>query len=387
MLQAIQSLEAQGLIQLVCAADDSNAMEPGIGRHLSARGVRVYDDFQHLFEHEHDFHALIIADGIPSHARLTATALARGLFVYLCQPPVPLIQQLNDLIALDSRQKVGVGFDQIHLSQIRQLKTWTAEGRLGALNAIRVKVSKPRFAFYYEEFPWVGKMILNKEPVLDGPATHEYAGLLHAIMYLGGATMEEYTVPTEVEGEFYRVMPIESYDLCGIRGNLASGTAFHFIGSRASKTVVPFRIELVGDRGKAWYQEGAATAENDCGLKASVFGNSDPAVESLKQFIDFVKGRCLRPAVRLEDVRGYLLASNGGLMGSGGIHSVPSEHWKEYREGQQFAYEVIDLPALMERSIKEGKLFAELNIPWARKGTGVSVRSLRSLSLKDYISH
>src|SRR5437868_1874320 len=83
VLRAIQTLEAQGRIQLVCAADVSNAIEPEVGKHLQSRGVRVYGDPQEMFEHEHDFQALILADGIPSHSGLTAAALARGLFVYL----------------------------------------------------------------------------------------------------------------------------------------------------------------------------------------------------------------------------------------------------------------------------------------------------------------
>ncbi len=387
VLRALQTLEAEKKIRLTCAADETNTLEPEVGRHLASRGVKVYDDAHHLFEKEHDLHALIIAGGVPSHARLTATALARGLFVYLCPPPVPLIQQLTDLIALDSRQKVAVGFHQIHLPQIQQLKKWVVDGGLGAPWSIRVSASEPRFALYYEEYPWAGKMLLNKEAVFDGPLTNGFSGLLHAVMYLGASEMDETTVPNEVEGEFYRAMPIESYDMASVRGKLASGNSFHFIGSHATRDVMPFRIEISGPKGAAWYQEGVGSAENDCGLLGELRGKTDSAVDSLKMFVELMEGKRRQPAVRLEDVRGFLLATNGGMMGSGGVHSIPPEFLREYHEGHQFGYEVPDMASLMKRALGESKLFAEMNIPWGRKGVGVSVRSLRSLSLKDYISH
>src|SRR5689334_468901 len=103
-LDTLAVLESQGVVQLVCASDPEIRYNPKLQWNLQSQQVRIYEDFQDLFEKENELDAVVVAPGIPFHACNTATALARGLFVYLDKPPVPLIQQLNDLMVLDRRQ-------------------------------------------------------------------------------------------------------------------------------------------------------------------------------------------------------------------------------------------------------------------------------------------
>lgn len=386
-IRALQELEDAGLAQLVCVADPFVDRMPEVKARFDARGVRWYEDFQKLLETETEIEAVTIATPIPLHARMTAAALARGLFVYLEKPPVPLIQQLNDLVALDARRKVVVGFQMVSSTPVAQLKRWKVEGSLGDIESIRVMACSPRHDGYYKRAPWVGKMLLDAEPVFDGPATNAMAHQLHNIMYLAGNEMDDFDVPVEVEGEFYRTRPIESYDVVSMRGLLESGIAFHYSVNHATEFTLPTKIEIIGSKGRAWIGGDPEEVGNDCHLTSPALPYPDAFMESYRQFIRFASGERYRAITSLEDTRGFVLATNGALMASGGIHSINPKYWRYFGEGDSRGCDVADLAAHVQKSVEQGKLFSEINVPWGRKGNAVLVRSLRSVNLKDYISH
>lgn len=386
-VRTIQALEAEGLAKLVCVADPFADRMPEVKARFESKGIRWHLDYQKLLGTETELDAVSIATPIPLHARMTAAALARGLFIYLEKPPVPLIQQLNDLVALDARRKVFVGFQMICSTPIAQLKRWKVEGALGEIESIRVTACWPRYDGYYNRAPWSGRMLLDGEPVFDGPATNALSHLLHNIMYLGGKGFDDFDVPMEVEGEFYRARHLESYDVVSMRGMLQSNIAFHYSVNHATETMVPFRLEVIGSKGKAWTCNNAEEMGNNCGLTNPAGPYADAFTESYRQFIRFAGGERPRALTSLEDTRGYVLATNGALVASGGIHGIDPKHWRVFGSGENRGYDVTDLATHMHSSVDKGKLFSEIGVPWARRGNSVLVRSLRSLNLKDYISH
>ncbi|MBI4024753.1 MAG: Gfo/Idh/MocA family oxidoreductase [Verrucomicrobia bacterium] len=386
-LTALETLENEGRARLICVADPFVEALANTKSSLAARGVRWHTDFQTLLEQEPDLDAVAIATPIPLHYKMAAAALARGLFVYLEKPPVPLIQQLNDLVALDTRQKVGVGFQMVSSQQVQQLKQWKVEGAMGQVESIRVSAAWPRFTRYYERAPWAGKMLLNGDPVFDGPATNALAHPLHNIMFLAGNGMDDFDAPTEVEGEFYRARPIESYDVASMRGRFESGITFHFTVTHATETTRGFRIEVIGDKGAAWISDNGDMVGNNLGIPCPVSPFPDAFLQSYRNFIAFATGKRQRAPTRLEDCRGYVLTTNGALASSGSIHPIDSKHWKIYRVEDEEGYDVAGIADLVERCASEGKLLSDLQIPWGRKGHAVLVRGLRSIQLSDYISH
>lgn len=386
-LNALETLEKEGLVRLVCVADPFVEKLAETKASLESKGVRWYVDFQKLLEQESGLEAIAICTPIPLHAKMGAAALARSLFVYLEKPPVPLIQQLNDLVALDSRHKVAVGFQYISSPFIQQLKKWKMEGDLGNIKSIHAYGALPRLTSYYQRASWVGKMQVNDEAVFDGPGTNALSHVLHNIMFLGGETYEGFDVPSEVEGELYRARPIESYDTLSMRGHLKSGIHFYFAVSHATEEHRGFYLEILGTKGKAWISKSGDEIGNDCGLINPVAPLQSPFIQSYRDFVDYAKGRRSRAVTRLEDTLGYVLATNAALLASGGIHHIGSEYWKIYTSGNEEGYQVAGLVDLLEDSVKKGKLFSEMGIPWARKGHSVLARSLRSVKLKDYISY
>ncbi len=369
-LKALQQLEAEGLARLACVADPSGDRLVDTRRMLESRGVRWYPDSGELLERESQLDALAIAAPIHLHMEITTRAIVRGLFVYLEKPPVPLIQQLNELTALDFRTRVAVGFQLINSTAVQELKLWRTQGALGDLQSIRVHACSPRPESYYTRTPWAGKMVFDGQPVFDGPATNALSHWLHNVMYVAAEGTDAFALPTEIEAALYRARPIESYDTICMRGQLDCGASFHFVVTHATQEVRPCTLEVIGTKGRAWIVENETTAANTMGLTNSVAYRADPFLESWRQFIRFVSGEEPRVATCLEDTRGYVLATNAALMSSGGIHGVevPADG---------------GLAKLVERSAKDAKLFSEIDRKWAGGCGSVRTRGMSWLDIGE----
>ena len=385
-LKALSQLEAEGLVRLVCVADPAGERLVDTRRRLESVDVRWHTEYRSLLEQESELDAVAIAAPIHLHLEIAAAALTRELFVYLEKPPVPLIQQFNELIALDVAKRIAVGFQLINSSAVQQLKLWRTQGVLGDLRNVRVHGSSPRSAGYYARTPWAGKMVFDGKPVFDGPATNALSHWLHNIMYLAAKRGDEFDRPTVIEAELYRARAIESYDTICLRGRLESGVDFHFAVTHAAEKSLPCRLELTGSKGGAWIVEKETVAANDLGLPVTVVPCSDPFLENWRQFVRFARGEESRAATHLEDARGYVLATNAALMSSGDIHN---SCWQQAQtragcadDGEGGA----ELAALVERSAQEGRLFSEITVPLARKGLPVQVRHVCSLELSDYFA-
>jgi len=221
-------------------------------------------------------------------------------------------------------------------------------------------------------------MVFDGNPVFDGPATNAMSHWLHNVLYLAGEQMDEFSLPAEIEAELYRAKSIESYDLICMRGRLRSGTRFRYVVTHATEKAVPCTLEIVGSKGRAWAVENTLAAANDLGLPVSAPSCPDPFLETWRQFVRFASGEGSRVATRLEDTRGYVLATNAALASSGGVHDIGSQL---SRTGGKIS----GLADLVERSAQEGGLFSEMNVHWARKGAPIQVQHLQTLTLSDYL--
>jgi predicted dehydrogenase len=367
-LKALQQLEAEGLVRLVSVADPDGERLAGPRRALEARNIRWHTDYRSLLERETDLDAVAVAAPIHLHQEITEGALARDLFVYLEKPPVPLVQQLNELIATDVQRGVVVGFQLIHSHPVQQLKQWRTQGALGDIQSIRVHGCSPRSPAYYARTPWAGKMVFDGKPVFDGPATNALSHWLHNIMYLGTARPNGFDLPTEIEAELYRVKSIESYDTICMRGRLETGADFQYVVTHATDKAVPCKLEIIGSKGRAWIVESRANAWNNLGLSESARSCADPFLESWRQFVRFVRAEQPRAATRLEDTRGYVLATNAALASSGGIHGISQTSGDGGQDTRGF-----DLLKLVEHSAREGTLFSQMKADWGRSGKPIEL--------------
>ena len=373
-LRTIRQLAAEHLLQLVCVADPAATVD----------GVRCYADYRKMLERESDLDAVVIAAPIHLHFEITVAALARGVFVYLEKPPVPLVSQLDELLTLDTQGRVFVGFQLIHSHTVKQLKRWRASGALGEIQSLRVAGCSPRTSSYYARSSWAGKMVLAGQPVFDGPATNALSHWLHNIMYLSAEQMDEFDVPVEVEAELYRARPIESYDVICMRGRLASGASFQYDVTHATKNVLPCKLEIIGSKGRAAIIENGKTVSNNLGMTPSEPACPDPLLESWRQFVRFATHDRPQAITRLRDARGYVLATNAALLSSRAIHNIAPRHVRIFGEGETEGRDIVGLPELFEQSTQSGRLFSECGVEWAVSGEPVSVNGMRELNVNTF---
>ncbi len=341
------------------AADPVFASDHSLRRKYEKAGYRYYEDFKAMLVNEPSLEAVTIVAPIHLHEDILRECLRHDLYIYLEKPPVPRIEQLNNLLMLNNQEKVAVGFQWIASHPLQQAKRWVLEGRLGRLESLRALAAWPRKDDYYQRNDWAGKMEYDGAPVFDGPATNALAHLVHNIMFLGGDKLNSFTEPSSCEGEYYRVRPeIDSYDLAVLRGTLETGPSYHAVLTHACEETIPFFVEMTGTRG--WIRIGS----DGCSLESSwgehhFYANEvdDSYHLNFSDFALFSRGLKQHPHTRLLDSKGYLKAVCGGLSASGGIHTVSTKWTEKLKDG---SYIIQDGADYFIRASKERKLLSEL---------------------------
>ncbi len=383
-LAAIQQMEREGSVCLAAAADPVLARLPDLRAELEGRGVRIYLDHAEMLRSEPDLDVVVIAAPIPFHLEMTLACLEKGVFVYLEKPPVPLIQQWEMLCAADKQRRVGVGFQMIVSRWVEAIKQAVVAGKLGELREIRIGACWPRLDPYYKRNGAAGKMSVGGKPVFDGPATNAMAHLIHNAMFLASSQTGGYAVPLEIAAELYRARPIESYDVACLRGRLDSGVTFTAALAHATEEALPFLFEVRGSDGWVRVSDDGGRFESSFPCEIGGAETAEELIEKThRQFLAFVRGEAAGPATSLLDTRGYLLATNGALLSSGGIHSIDPPYTRTYPPGEGTGYDVPGLREAVMESVKTGALFSELGVPWSVKTPPISVKDLRRLELPD----
>ena len=381
-LDALRAMENRGEIKLVAVADPALSHSTKLRTALAGQGIQTYLDYHEMLRRQEDIEVVAISAPIPLHLPMTLACLERDVFVYLEKPPVPVIQHLRTLIAADRNQRVGVGFQMICTSWVREAKRAIMEGRLGRLRSIRISACWPRLDNYYGRNASAGRLAVNGEPVFDGPATNALAHLIHNAMYFAGPHQDGFDIPTEVQAELYRARPIESYDVACLRAKLSSGVIVTAALTHATEKLQPYRMEIRGSDGWMRITENDTAWATSFPLPATPMeAFEDGLARGHHQFLEYARGECAHPATSLEDTRGYLLATNGMLLSSQKIHSITPSHLRKYTVKAVHGYDVAGLYDAVDQSFCTGQLFSELGLPWAVKTDLVSVENLESLNL------
>ena len=383
-LASMQKLEQRGLARVVSIVEPMVERFPELKRDLEARGVRWYLNYQDMLQDESDLDAVTIATPIALHLPMALACLDRGLFVNLEKPPVPLVQQLEDLIRADTDQRVTVGFQMVVSRCVQRMKELIAEGAIGEVRSIRAAGCWPRLSRYYQRTGWAGKMIFNGEPVFDGPATNALAHLVHNIMFLAGPTRTDSAVPVEVQGELYRARPIESYDVACLRGTFASGVDFSMAVTHATKKPMPFKMEVRGTGGWLRLSEDGAVLETSAGESLCCPDSTQQLLDLChEQFVDVMRNEHARTHTTLKDTTGYVRATNGLLLSSGGIHDIDPEWVDQYGEPGDVGYHVRGLHQAVEQVLADGRLFSEMGFDWAvARPVAVRLDSFQTVDLE-----
>ena len=201
-------------------------------------------------------------------------------------------------------------------------------------------------------------------------------------MYLASPEPQGFAAPVEVRGEFYRARRIDSYDAACLRGRFDSGLSFSAAVTHATEQTLPFQIEVRGTHGWArMANDGSLLESSQCAAIDCSQSILELFRNSYRHFIEFARGERSRVSTQLADSRGYVLATNGGLLSSGGIRQLDDRWIRNYRSDGDNGLDVRSLFQGVESSLKEGDLFSEQDIPWATTADSVSLGNLRNIEL------
>jgi predicted dehydrogenase len=365
-LEMIRQLVRENLVELIAVADHFLGEMPEVRFTLMTAGIRCYADYRLLLAGEPDLDLVTVVSPIPLHETMVQDVLACGHRIYLEKPPVPTIQQLLSLIRLDAHEKVTVGFQMLRYPQVLRLKEWMVSGALGDVLSMTATACWPRSTGYYQRATWAGKLLLDGVPVFDGPSSNGLAHLIQLIVFLGGEEGRFCAVPDWVEGEFYRVRPIEGYDLAAIAGAFPNQIKFTTLLAHCGSEAEPFRIRIKGTRGGAWLSHDGTILGNDLDLNAETSWESSP-MAGLHLYRDLLRAIILDepPVISLRDCLGYAKTVCGGLISSGGIHTVGTAEIVTVGEGDDTYYQLRGLSNVMENASRHQKLPSQQNLTWA----------------------
>ena len=136
-----------------------------------------------------------------------------GYNLVLEKPPVPTVQQMDELIKVENETGVfcSIGFQQIHAQTIQRLKQMIVAGDFGEIKEIACRGYWSRNIAYYNRNPWAGKVVAG-QLVMDGPIHNALAHYLNNMIFLAGSEQHKSAELAWVRAELYRSRPFITSD-------------------------------------------------------------------------------------------------------------------------------------------------------------------------------
>ncbi len=323
-LRQFRLFEERGWVRIRAVADPFRSQMPEAEAELKAAGVRWYEDYRELLACEKGLGVVCISTPIALHYEMVRDALrATDAWVLVEKPAVPAIQQLRELIALDSNERVRVGFQSVHSRFVQTLKGWITCGALGRVRRVITSSAWPRDDAYYQRAPWAGRMMLGGRLVFDGPMTNALAHSLHNALYLTAPGERVFGEPSSVSAVFGRAREMEGHDFVWLRAQVGEAE-LHLAYAHCVSACVPFTLRVEGERGAAWICDHGETLGNDVGLPVPTKSDEEDK--------DAIYYSLLREEVaptRLRDVLAYTTLTNAAYLSAGGVVEIPGVYSAE----------------------------------------------------------
>jgi len=221
---------------------------------------------------------------------------------------------------------------------------------------------------YYARAAWAGRLRLDGQWVLDGPANNPLCHYLHEALFLACREPAGTVRPLAVQAEMYRAHPIEGEDTMCARAELEGGVRMLAYLTLCAPQHHPPRVDLVGSEGEASWTPGSFTLRA-AGALRQVSRQGEGTTALLRNLVRAVTaGEELRSPVSA--TRNVILHNNGCFKSTGRIHVVPPQHVRRYvsdREGEegQTATEIRGIVETVEEAARRGLLFSEMGVEWA----------------------
>jgi predicted dehydrogenase len=340
------------------------------------KGAKIFTCAADMWEgiHGGNCDAVMVPTGIDTHFAFASEALRRGFHVILEKPPVPTIQELDELINLQKvvGKSVAVGFQFLYIDAALKTKELLASGALGKIRSVRGIAAWPRSLEYLNRSDWSGKLRSNESWILDGTVGNPLAHLLAQSLYFATPS-RGLAVPLNIQAELYRANDIESEDTSCLRLMTNEGVSVLFHGTLVSEQGHVATIEVETERAMIRQVDfGKTTLHWNDGREETITASatSKESQDKLDRRVMLTTiANCIdsgeRQPVDLMASRPFMLAWNGAFESNGLPRDIlPAMKKTHVQKGQTFIA-VDGLAESMKAASLAGKLFSEVGIPWA----------------------
>ncbi len=370
-IKNIRRLAAEGGAELAAVVIADQKRNRAEMEKLQSEGVKIFPSFQALLDEGKGLVDIItLPVTIPTHFPLAVQAMQAGYNVVMEKPPVPTIEQMDKLRAVEREtgQFCCVGFQFIHARSIRRLKEVLLSGKLGTLKDLACKGYWPRDVDYYSRNALAGRSVLDGQLVLDGPMHNALAHFLNNMLFLSGRDMHSSAELKTVRAELYRSRDfITSDDTSCFQGTTVDGVDICFYVTHSSKEQVDPYMEIRGTKGTAtWSFKEQVVITTDDGEEMT-FDNEgvDPWVEVMRTAARVHTGELDALYCTLDNARSFVVAINGAYQSARQIVNIPEEFLVHHGEGGSAKVEVKDVTALLDKAFAARSLLSDVAVPWA----------------------
>ena len=344
-----------------------------------SRGIKVFDSCRALLEGlRNKAKAAFVFTGIDSHYYYTRQCLLAGYEVFLEKPPVPTIQQLDEIIALKTHvgREVAVLFQYLYSRIVQTLKRRIVSGEFGKVFRVRSMAAWQRPDEYFTRTDWCGVLKTARgDWVLDGTLNNPLAHVLSNSLFLASMEPDRMAIPLIVQAELYRVHDIESEDTSSVRIVCDNGCMVTNNTTLCSESEVRSETVVECEQAVITYRDfnHAEIVYRDGRPPESIEDLDDHRIYMLKDLADCYENN--RPyKVPLKSCRPFTLCVNGAFDSSGEAAYIDSAHIVRSRNNGMSMTLIKDIVPVMTQAHRHSQLLSEIQIPWARSGRPVHMR-------------
>ena len=359
----------EGKMKWIAAVSLPSVYCPETKEELRNQGCKVYDSTDEMFAEMKDkLDLILIPTSIGSHCQLTIGALGTNAHVLVEKPAAGTVEQIEKMLEAEvkSTKTVSVGFQDIYRPEVQSAKKRFISKELGALKSVKVTGIWPRGIDYYTRNNWAGKIKDGDSFIYDSPANNAFAHYLNMALYLAGSKFEESAKIKDIKAELYRVWDIESFDTISLKAVSDSGVEIFYSVTHASETEEHPTIVAECENG---------TIHFDWDETYTVYPNGRKVNNEEHIGTNGGRNKMYQVAIdRASDKNVFTCSLNiakahtkliNDIHNNFEIKTIPSEYWKKMEDGENYLRVVKGINELINESVKQGKLFSEMNVEWA----------------------
>jgi len=309
-----------------------------------------------------------IPTGLPWHAFMTLEALAAGANVLVEKPLAVTLADAQRIRAAEVRAKrfVAVGFQDLYTDSTWDVKRRILDGEIGPLKSISFVGLWPRSSTYYSRNDWSGRLRAGRLPVRDSPLSNAFAHFANLALFWAGPKLSQSARVRRLDAELYRCHPIESFDTACVRAELDGGVEFCCHVSHSCREDRNPRILMEGARGTiTWERERHYLVKRQ--RRAAVTHPVPAKLETMLMMADAVTDRLDNPAARICDTAIALehVRWLEELHAAAPIRTLPDNVVRTRTDEAGDWKEISGVEYASDRASQAGRLWSELDIPWA----------------------